>query len=90
MRNHQFKRLRMYDTLDRGPELDRMFEGRVLKANEFVNESLWDQPQESPSATRDLGGWDPSDGSYDSDGTEVLSDANDEGAEPDNNAAEGA
>lgn len=35
----------------------RMFEGRALKANEFVNELLWTDEWDGYAASRNLGGW---------------------------------
>lgn len=34
-----------------------MFEGRALKANEFVNELLWTDNWDGYAASRSLGGW---------------------------------
>lgn len=34
-----------------------MFEGRPLKANEFVNELLWTNEWDGYAASRTLGGW---------------------------------
>lgn len=41
------------------PDQDRvrMYEGRALKANEFVNELLWTEDWDGYAASRSLGGW---------------------------------
>lgn len=35
----------------------RMFEGRALKANEFVNDLLWTDSWDGYTASRSFGGW---------------------------------
>lgn len=35
----------------------RMYEGRALKANEFVNEFLWTEDWDGYAASRSKGGW---------------------------------
>lgn len=40
VRKNHFKRFQMYPPHEEDSGLSRVFEGRILKANEFVNESL--------------------------------------------------
>lgn len=49
MRKNHFKRFQMQPPHETDPGMSRVFEGRVLKANEFVNESL--------SPNRSVGAW---------------------------------
>lgn len=50
----------MYSTPEAGSGMDRLFEGRVLKANEFVNESLGPTTLPGYASSR---GWDSIDDS---------------------------
>ncbi|KAF3770035.1 hypothetical protein M406DRAFT_325508 [Cryphonectria parasitica EP155] len=70
IRNNQFKRFRMLERAITSPGVDRVFEGRLLRPNEFVNESLAEDSWEASNAPRDWAAYDMADNSGASEGDE--------------------
>ncbi|PSS03824.1 hypothetical protein BD289DRAFT_478309 [Coniella lustricola] len=57
IRHNNFDRLRMATRQDSSPDIERVFEGRLLRANEFINESLLTDDEEdgtTPTRSKDL------------------------------------
>lgn len=78
VRKSPFKRFEMYSPPEADAGIDRLFQGRILKANEFVNESLEPATTSGYASTRD---WNSNDDSA-SERTERNSERNEGRLDP--------